>query len=402
MRNPAHATVALLAAALAAGCAAPHKHDAAKPMDRNAMWQKSLARAPIAATAAFDARGRLWLATVENGHVLLRHSNDLGKTYTVPAQVNPEPERIAADGENRPKLAFGRHGEIYVSWTQSLETPFAGHMRFAHSRDGGKTFSAPTTINDDRAPIGHRFDALIVDGKDRVHLLWLDKRDKEKAGEAYAGIALYHAVSTDGGKSFSPNRKLADHSCECCRIALARDTDGVPVALWRHVFDRNTRDHALLRLDGTSAVVRVSRDDWRVDGCPHHGPALSIGPDGVYHLAWFTGAPGRAGLYYRRSHNRGNSFTAPMRFGNPEAQPGRPQVLGLGRRVVLTWKEFDGTASLVRAMVSRDGGVNWTAPVTLARTQSASDHPQLLADRERVFLGWQTANEHFRLFEVAP
>lgn len=392
----------LLAAALAGGCATAHRHAEGKAMDRNAMWQKSLARAPLAVTAAFDARGRLWLASVDHGHVLVRYSDDLGNRYSAAVRVNPEPERIAADGENRPKLAFGKHGEVYVSWTQSLDVPFAGHVRFAHSRDGGKTFSTPITVNDDRAPISHRFDSLIVDGAGRVHLVWLDKRTKEKAGEAYAGIALYHAVSMDGGKSFSANRKLADHTCECCRIAVALDTDGVPVALWRHVFDKNTRDHALLRLDGTSAMMRASHDDWRVDGCPHHGPALSIGPDGVYHLAWFTGAPGRAGLYYRRSPDRGRNFGAPMRFGNPEAQPGRPQVLSLGSRVALAWKEFDGKSSLVRVMVSRDGGATWPAPETLARTAGASDHPQLLHDRGRAFLGWQTVNEGFRLLEVTP
>lgn len=400
--NPAPALAVLLAVAFAGGCATPHRHGDGKVMDRNAMWQKSLARAPVAATAAFDARGRLWLATADHGHILARQSNDFGNIFSAPARVNPEPERIAADGENRPRLAFGKHGEVYVSWTQSLDTPFAGHVRFAASHDGGATFSPPVTVNDDRAPISHRFDALIVDGAGRVHLLWLDKRDKEKAGEAYAGIALYHAVSADGGKTFSANRKLADHTCECCRIALAPDADGVPVALWRHVFDKNTRDHALLRLDGASAPVRASDDDWRVDGCPHHGPALSIGPDGVYHLAWFTGAPGRAGLYYRRSHDRGHGYTEPMRFGNPEAQPGRPQVLSRGSYVALAWKEFDGKSSLVRAMTSRDGGVRWSAPETLARTEGASDHPQLLSDRGRVFLGWQTVNEGFRLIEVRP
>ncbi len=400
--NPARALALLLAAALASGCAAAHRHADGKDTDRNAMWQKSLARAPLAATAAFDARGRLWLANVDSGHVRVRHSDDRGQTFSAPVRVNPEPERIAADGENRPKLGFGKHGEVYVSWTQSLDVPFAGHVRFAHSRDGGKTFSAPITVNDDRAPISHRFDSLIADGAGHVHLVWLDKRAKDAAGGAYAGIALYHAVSTDGGKSFSANRKLADHTCECCRIALVLDTDGVPAALWRHVFDKDTRDHALLRLDGVSTLMRASHDDWRVDGCPHHGPALSIGPDGIYHLAWFTGAPGRARLYYRRSPDRGRSFGAPMRFGNPEAQPGRPQVLSLGSRVVLAWKEFDGKSSLVRAMASRDGGATWSAPEILARTAGASDHPQLLHDREHVFLGWQTVNEGFRLIEVAP
>ncbi len=397
--NPTPAVAALLVAALAAGCAATHKHDAAKPIDRNAMWRKSLARAPTAATAAFDARGRLWLATVEDGHVVLRHSNDMGKTFSVLVRVNPASERIAADGENRPKLAFGKHGEVYVSWTQSLDVPFAGHVRFAYSRDGGATFSPPVTVNDDRAPISHRFDALIVDGTGRVHLLWLDKRDRQKAGEMYAGIALYHAVSDDGGTTFSPNRKLADHTCECCRIAVALDADGVPVAAWRQVYGKNERDHALMRLDGRSTPRRLSHEQWALDACPHHGPALAIGPDGVRHAAWFSGAPQQQGLFYARSID-GTAFTTPLPFGDNDAQAGHPAMLSLGRVVFLAWKEFDGKNTVIRLMRSNDGGATWPAPTTLANTAATSDHPQLIAHGRRGWLGWNTAREGFRLIEV--
>lgn len=398
--NRAYILVLLFAVGvLATGCAASHRHADGKDTDRNAMWQKSLARAPLAVTAALDARGRLWLASVDHGHVLVRYSDDLGNSHSAPARVNPEPERIAADGENRPKLAFGKHGEVYASWTQSLDVPFAGHVRFAHSRDGGKTFSTPITVNDDRAPISHRFDSLIVDGAGRVHLVWLDKRAKDAAGEAYAGIALYHAVSTDGGKSFSANRKLADHTCECCRIAVALATDGTPVIAWRQVYGKNVRDHALLRLDGRSAPQRLSHEQWALDACPHHGPALAIGADGVHHAAWFSGAPQQLGLFYARSTD-GVAFTAPLPFGDNDAQAGHPAVLNLGRAVFLAWKEFDGKNSLIRLMRSSDGGMTWSTPVALANTATASDHPQLIAHGRRAWLGWNTAREGFRLIEV--
>ncbi len=363
------------------------------------MWQKSLARSPISASAAFDARGRLWLATVENGHVLVRRSDDLGKTYSVPVRANPEPERVAADGENRPKLAFGKHGEVYVSWTQSLDVPFAGHVRFAYSHDDGKTFSEPVTVNDDLTPISHRFDSLIVDGKGRVHLVWLDRRDWGKTGNAYAGIALYHAVSDDGGTTFSSNRKLADHTCECCRIAVALDVGGVPVIAWRQVYGKNVRDHALLRLDGRSETQRLSHEQWALDACPHHGPALAIGPDGVHHATWFSGAPQQQGLFYARSTD-GVAFTAPLPFGDNDAQAGHPALLSLGRVVLLAWKEFDGKNTVIRLMRSTDGGVAWSAPAVLATTTVASDHPQLLAHGKRAWLGWNTAREGFRLIEV--
>ena len=79
------------------------------------------------------------------------------------------------------------------------------------------------------------------------------------------------------------------------------DNDDTPVIFWRHIYGKNERDHAMLRLDGKSSPIRVSHDRWEVDACPHHGGALSIAPDGVYHFVWFDNAPERHGLFYASS-----------------------------------------------------------------------------------------------------
>lgn len=396
------ATLMLLAGVLASAWAA-HDHATPGKHDPNTSWQKSLARPPLAVGVAFDMRGRLWRAQVDNGRLRVSHSGDAGRSFTPPVTVNHEPERIAADGENRPKLAFGDQGEVYVSWTRSLEAPFSGHVRFSRSLDDGRSFSAPLTVNDNREAISHRFEALLVDGRGRIWIAWLDKRDLSAAkqhGVKYTGAAVYYAVSEDRGASFAANRKLADHSCECCRIALARDTDGRPVALWRHVFGKNTRDHALARLDDQPVVRRVTHEDWAVDACPHHGPALAIGADGAYHLAWFSGAPGKSGLYYARAAGRDAGFTPPLPFGNNDAQAGHPALLVQDATVHLAWKEFNGTLSLIRAMHSRDGGKSWSAARTLATSRGRSDHPQLLGFGDKAYLAWNTAGEGLRLIEV--
>jgi hypothetical protein len=396
--------VLVLAAAVSAPCSAASEHGGHDTLhDPKSAWEKSLARPALAVGVAFDASGRLWRARVENGQVLVSRSDDGGKTFTASVAVNREPEHIAADGENRPKLAFGKNGELYVSWTQSLDLPFSGNVRFSRSLDDGRSFSAPLTVNDNAEIISHRFDSLLVDGRGRVWLTWLDKRDASAAkqrGEAYTGAAVYYALSDDRGASFAPNRRLAAHSCECCRIALARDTDGVPVAFWRHVFNRNIRDHALARLDDAAALRRVSQEQWAVDACPHHGPALAIGADGTQHLAWYSGAEKLHGLFYARSRDRGQTFSAPLAFGNPDAQAGHPQVLALGARVWLAWKEFDGQQALIRAQQSRDGGGHFAAPVTLVASASASDHPLLVSDGKHIYLSWNSVAEGHRLLSL--
>jgi hypothetical protein len=393
---------------LAAGWLAPvwaaHEHAASgQAHDLKGVWEKSLARPALAVGVAFDARGRLWRARVENRQIWVSRSDDAGKTFTLPVAVNREPERIAADGENRPKLAFGPDGELYVSWTQSLDQPFSGHVRFARSLDDGHRFDTPHTVNDNTDIIGHRFDSLLVDGRGRVWLAWLDKRDASAArqrSERYTGAALYYAVSDDRGASFAPNRRLAAHSCECCRVALAGDTDGTPVAFWRHVFDRNIRDHALARLDDTPVLRRASHEQWAVDACPHHGPALSISADGVMHLAWYSGAEKRHGLFYAFSRDRGQTFSAPLAFGNPDAQAGHPQVLALGARVALAWKEFDGQQTVIRVQQSHDDGRTYAKPAMLATSASASDHPLLVSDGTRVLLSWNSVAEDHRLVSL--
>ena len=370
--------------------------------DREKAWLASLARTPIAVTASFGEVGRLWLARVENQYLYVSYSDDQGKTFGAPVRVNPDPEGILGDGENRPKI-IARKGVVYVSYTQGLDKPMTGNIRFSRSLDGGKSFSAPVTVNDNREVISHRFETLEVNDKGQVFLAWLDKRDlaaAERDGRPYHGAAVYYAASDDGGLNFGVNRKLADHSCECCRVAMALDTDGTPVAFWRHIYGKNERDHAMRRLDGKSGPVRVSYDRWEVDACPHHGGAVSVDRNGVYHFVWFDNAPERHGLFYGHSADRGESFSVPLAFGNFEAQAGHPHILAAGKSVYIVWKEFDGRQSVVRLIVSKDGGKTWQAPRQVAATDGASDHPLLIADGDRPYLSWNTGREGYRLIEV--
>lgn len=396
--------VALCLAVSGAALAADATQPAPKqPRDAAKMWQTSLARQPLAATATFDAKGRLWLASVKDGHVLVSHSSDQGKTFSAPAIVNPEPEYVAADGENRPKIVVSGNGNIYVSYTRSTEAPFSGNVRFSRSVDGGKTFSGPITVNDNLEPITHRFEAMAVNKRGQVYIAWLDKRDASaanKKGEKYSGIALYYAVSDDEGKSFKANVKAADHTCECCRVAMAIDTDDYPVVIWRHIYDTNIRDHALVRLDGKTAPVRLSHENWNIAACPHHGPSVSIASDGTYHATWFNNAPERHGLFYAYSTDRGRTFSSPLNFGNFESQAAHPFVLALGKRIYLVWKEFDGEKTGIFGMISMDGGESWSTPEKLATTSDISDSPLLIDTNNRAYLSWNTKNEGFRLIEI--
>ena len=365
-----------------------------------ATWAARLNTAkPLAISASFDERGRLWLARVEQGHVLLAVSGDGGASFAEPVKVNSEPEAVSADGENRPKLAIA-NGSVHVSWTVSLPKPYTGHIRYSRSTDGGRSFSPPVTVNDDPDEVSHRFEAMAVDGK-RVVLAWLDGRERKAALDAgleYAGSALYYAVSTDGGAHFSANRRFAEHTCECCRVALAWRA-GRPVALWRHVYPGNIRDFALASLDERTSPRRVSDDEWLLQGCPHHGGALATDGRGGLHLVWYTQGKTRQGLFYRRLD--GNVLSAPEKFGDDDAQAGHPAVLASGKTVTLAWREFDGKAYSVWTRRSRDGGEHWEAPCRVLTSETPSDYPLLIARRGQPWLVWNSEREGVRALPLA-
>ncbi len=352
-------------------------------------------------SAAFDGKGVLWITWVNNDHVYVQSSEDKGLSFTAPVMVNAGAEKIEAKGEYRPKIKLDAKGNIYLTWTQKLEGKHSGHIRFSRSTDGGEHFSAPVTVNDNLDNISHRFDSMAIGKNGEIFIAWLDARDVEaakKAGQQFEGSSLYYSWSDDGGQYFYPNKRIATHTCQCCRLDTAIAPDNTPVITWRHVFEGGIRDHALVKFNDWNTpgdTHRVGQDNWKIDACPHHGPGLSISDSGIYHAAWFSGSPTNSGLFYAYSADAGRHFSAPVNFG--KAGTGHPHVLALGSRVYVGWQEFDGTNNLIKLMKSTDDGKSWSKPEVIAQTAKSGDQPFLVSDGQKVYLSWKTQLQDYQL-----
>lgn len=356
-------------------------------------------------TAVFDDEGRLWVAFEFRGRVYVSTAEDDLGVLSAPVAVNPEAEDIDVNGENRPKIATGPGGELYVSWTRKLPGGFNGEIRFSRSLDGGSSFEPARTINDDGLVTGHRFESLLVDAEGNVFLAWIDKRElvaAKAAGEEYAGAAVYYSVSTDRGKTFVSNRKVSSHSCECCRIAASRTRGGEVALLYRGIFGDNVRDHAFAAIDTGGVTIpmrRATDDDWYIEGCPHHGPAIASAGENAFDLAWFTNGRKRSGVYYARFSPDNGRLTQLMPVSTA-ASAGHPSLARVPGRLLLAWKEFTGERTEIRLIESDDDGRSWSEPAALAGTERDSDHPFLVARGSDVFLGWHTSDEGLRILPV--
>ena len=356
-------------------------------------------RAGIALSAAVAPDGSLWVVALnEERKLFVQRTGGDGRHWSNPRVLDTGQDAIAAEGENRPKLRFGPQGWAVISYTQPLSKPYSGEIRMLRSTDGGQSFSPPFTVHRDRQVITHRFESVAFDATGALHTLWIDKRDLEAArrkNEApYAGAAVYRNVSTDGGQTFGPDIKVADHSCECCRIALVNDANGGLAAMWRHVFDGNVRDHAFTRIAPGGAqsapIVRATVDDWRIDACPHHGPALTAARGGGHHAVWYGIRNGEPAVRYVRLDSSGKPGSPVRPIPDPGAE--HADVCAAGSHLAIVWRSFDGERTRYNAWLSRDDGRSFEQR-SLGASDVEADYPVLVRRADDVVALWRTRSE---------
>jgi hypothetical protein len=251
-------------------------------------------------------------------HLYFARSADQGTSWSAPVRVTPDTGEVKPHGEASPRLVAGPGGRLAVVWVRDVPVATrkwpASAVRVSRSLDGGRSWLGPVTINDDTmaAPVGHNFQGAAWAGDSGLVAAWLDERTgaepvahhHDRAATAHdstseADATIYLAASPDFGRSWNANQPTWGGACPCCRITLARQADGGVVAAWRQHFPGNVRDVVTATVaPEPRAPERVHDDAWEYPGCPHNGPGVSVGDDGRRHVVWYTGAPGRVGLYY--------------------------------------------------------------------------------------------------------
>lgn len=363
-------------------------------------------RAALGSSVALAPDGRLWLVGVNaQGSLFIQTTAAMDNPQWGASRVlDTQGDAVGASGESRPKLAFGPQGQVVIAYTLPMKA-FAGMIRMLRSSDGGKTFTLPVTVHADRQEITHRFESIAFDAQGALHTVWIDRRDQVAAPKvggksSYRGAAIYRNVSLDGGATFGPDIRVADHSCECCRIAVAQGADGRVRAMWRHVFEPNVRDHAIAVLDAApgaapSLVVRATFDDWHVNACPDHGPGLAAAADGGFHTVWFgmrkQGDSDEAAVRYARLHADGSPDLDTVRV-LPDERAEHADVLAIGARVAVVWRSVEGARSSLKAWLSSDNGQTFRLQ-ELGAVSGANDVPRLVQQGTRMVAIWRNATE---------
>ncbi|UUZ54529.1 hypothetical protein LP419_40515 [Massilia sp. H-1] len=323
---------------------------------------------------------------------MLRWTDDAKKTWSAPRQVLRVPEPVEANGEGRPKLAFGPAGQLYLSYTSPLGKPHTGNIRFVRSLDGGTSFSDPVTLQSDRALTGHRFDSLIVDRAGRVFVAWIDKRDLDAARGGPSLTVARPSTSRSRptmARPFCPTR-VADHACRMlphCALARCGRTGG------GHVAPRVRTEHprpcagraASLRPRGRTGACKYRPVEDRRLPAPRAGARLrrqGTAPPALVQRGRKRAAACCTARPTRRASKDGRSKWAVRKRPTAKSLPAASACSSSGRNMTAapraSWRGCRATL-----------GQSWRH-AALAATGGASDHPHLVQDRGATWLVWNT------------
>ncbi|HET6974872.1 MAG TPA: sialidase family protein [Pyrinomonadaceae bacterium] len=359
--------VVLIGMLVFAGC----KHLAT----RGASIEKNAAPPPVQISAnGIDAAepaivsagdGTFYVAWVNHdakqADVMLARFNNTGEIQGSAIRVNRQPGTATAWRGDQPSLAVAPNGGVHVLWTTRVDAgdKHGTDVYLSSSTDRGQSFATEVKVNDDKAPGPHGMHSLAVAADGRIYAAWLDERNvhtpmPSTKGEGHhmeSNRDVFVAYSTDGGRSFSANKKVASDACPCCKTALTVSPDGTLYAGWRQVLPGSFRHIAVAGSnDGGnnfSAPVIVSDDHWVLQGCPVSGPSLSVDrATGNLKVVWYAAGEGSAaGVYFAESKDKGHSFS-PRQLLAQETVRGTPVVTG----AVALWQTSETGETKMRSL----------------------------------------------------
>ena len=359
----------LLLAALLAAC----DREAAGPASARAPSSTKPAKAlvetwalPIDGAAAQPdliaaSDGRLLLSWVEphgHGHAL-KFATYANGAWSAVQQIARGDDWFV-NWADTPHLAATPDGALWAHWLQKAAgTGYAYDVVLSHSSDGGRTWSAPTRVNDDGKPAEHGFVSMWPAANDRIGIAWLDGRasggEEHSGHEGHGGAMMLRAATFDARLRRSGDTSVDAMTCDCCQTSVAATTQG-PLLAYRDRTPEEIRDIYVTRLhDGAWIAPHVVHADrWMMPACPVNGPSIAARGEDVV-VGWYTAAANVPALKLAHSNNAGETFAAPLTLDQGESVQGRVHVALDAASAWVAWLREDATGqSLQLARYSPD------------------------------------------------
>ncbi len=118
-----------------------------------------------------------------------------------------------------------------------------------------------------------------------------------------------------------------------------------------------------------------------------HNSAIAVSGSNVY-IVWYDGRDGNTELYYKLSNDNGDTWTADTRLTNNSGKSWHPSVTVNGSVVQIVWHDDTPGNNEIFYKRSDDGGNTWTADMQLSNTAGSSNLPGIAVSGSVVHVCW--------------
>lgn len=263
-------------------------------------------------------------------------STDGGQTWGTDQNLIQR-HHYSNDGIGSPDLAADQNGRLYVAWATTFASP--NYLGLARSSDAGISWITSTdAIITSTLGVGQP--ALAVDVTGTLHLAW---EEITSASPDPDGRHACYARSSNSGQTWT-DRQCIGSAPATTTLQINPDVAVDPFKGRVHVVWQDDRS-------GAFQIYHVSSGDSGVSwGTPARvsgvftlttEPAVSVVADGVVYVVWQDGHNGDDDIYYARSTDGGQTWSAAGRVNDASIQLQRHPTLAAasdGPRVA--WNDF--------------------------------------------------------------
>jgi len=321
-----------------------------------------------------------------NNDVFFAQSNNRGASFDDPINLS----------NNNGSSAFPRllvsEPNIYVVWYDY--TLGNSDILFAKSNDTGKTFHVITVKTPEPS-----YNPWIGMSSNNVYMVWNDggktstveyPNGKNILVDVNTGNEeIIIGVSDNEGKTFE-FINLSNSSGKTSWNARIRVSEANVFVVW---------NEQTARVGSSDIFFSSSTDNGNTFSAPinvsnNTKPSINAGiiaSGNTIHLTWNQRILDSSDIFYAKSIDNGNTFSAPINLSNSSefSQTVRDsQIAVSGNNVLIVWWEELEQDSDVFFIKSVDGGLNFSKPINLSQTSAKSIFPQIISNEENVYVLW--------------
>ena len=289
--------------------------------------------------------------------------------------------RLTCDSANSicPAIATDSNG-IHVVWKDNRAGIY--QIYYKRSNNGGNTWIGDVKLVND--PAGSSFPDIVTDSNG-IHVVWVDYRD--------GNSEIYYKKSSDGGNTWTGDKRLTKDSHLSEDPAIAIDRNGIHVVWW-HDRDGNLEIYYKRSSDGGNTWTSDKRLTNSGRSC---SPAIATDSNGI-HVIWVDGRDGNSEIYYKKSSDGGNTWTGDKRLTSCSGNSLHPTIATDRNGIHVVWEDERHGNSEIYYKRSSDRGNTWISDVSLTDASAYSWDPAIATDSNGIHVVWYDDRHGYEIY----